>query len=162
MQLWITLFGAYRKFSEIIHPVQLWISFFSCQEQSVWQGFPGIQASNFPFPSLPVAFSNSRSLPVKRECDFLISLPVPGRQKAFPAHPCSNADALYLSSAGTKRWKPGCDHNFTISFHWYILHCSNTSTYNNLSANLSQKKKQGCFMSWILDIDMESIIDGKG
>ena len=37
--------------------------------------------------SLPVAFSNSRSLPVKRECDFQFPFPFPGDQKAFPAHP---------------------------------------------------------------------------
>ena len=51
---------------------------------------PGIlQASNFPFPSLPVAFSNSRSLPVKGECDFQFPFPFPGAKKPFPLTPAS-------------------------------------------------------------------------
>ena len=49
--------------------------------------FPGLRASNFPFPSLPVAFSNSRSLPVKRECDFQFPFPFPGVKKPFPLTP---------------------------------------------------------------------------
>ena len=50
-------------------------------------GFPGLQASNFPFPSLPVAFFNSRSLPVKRECYFQFPFPFPGAKKPFPLTP---------------------------------------------------------------------------
>ena len=49
------------------------------------QEFPEIQASNFP--SLPVAFSNSRSLPKKRECDFKFPFPFPGPKKPFPLTP---------------------------------------------------------------------------
>ena len=43
------------------------------------------QASNFP--SLPVAFSNSRSLPVKRECDFQFPFPFSGAKKPFALTP---------------------------------------------------------------------------
>ena len=43
--------------------------------------FPGLQASNFP--SLTVAFSNSRSLPVRREGDFQFPFPFPGAKKPF-------------------------------------------------------------------------------
>ena len=39
--------------------------------------------------SLPVAFSNSRSLPVKRECDFQFLFPFPGAKKPFPLTPAS-------------------------------------------------------------------------
>ena len=35
--------------------------------------------------SLPIALSNSRSLPVKRECDF--QFPFPGAKKPFPLTP---------------------------------------------------------------------------
>ena len=37
--------------------------------------------------SLPVAFSNSRSLPVKREWDFQFPFPFPGAKKPFPLTP---------------------------------------------------------------------------
>ena len=37
--------------------------------------------------SLPVAFSNSRSLPVKREWDFQFPFPFPGAKKPFPRTP---------------------------------------------------------------------------
>ena len=37
--------------------------------------------------SLPVAFSNSRSLPVKLECDFQFPFPFPGAKKPFPLTP---------------------------------------------------------------------------
>ena len=51
----------------------------------IW--FPGLRASNFPFPSLPVAFSNSHSLPVKRVWDFQFPFPFPGSKKTFPLTP---------------------------------------------------------------------------
>ena len=46
---------------------------------------PGLRAPDFP--SLPVAFSNSRSLPVKWECDFQFPFPFPGAKKPFPLTP---------------------------------------------------------------------------
>ena len=48
-------------------------------------GFPGLQASNFP--SLPVAICEFPFPSRKTGMWFSISLPVPGSQKAFPAHP---------------------------------------------------------------------------
>ena len=33
---------------------------------------------------VPVAFSNSRSLPIKRECDFQFPFPFPEAKKPFP------------------------------------------------------------------------------
>ena len=52
----------------------------------IWfPGLPGLRASNFP--SLPVAFSNSRSLPVKRECDCQFPFPFPGAKKPFQLTP---------------------------------------------------------------------------
>ena len=44
--------------------------------------------------SLPVAFSNSRSLPVKRECDFQFPFPFPGAKKPFPLTPALMLDGV--------------------------------------------------------------------
>ena len=45
----------------------------------------GFRASNFP--SLAVAFSNYRSLPVKRQCDFQFPFPFSGAKTPFPLTP---------------------------------------------------------------------------
>ena len=48
---------------------------------------PGISRDYEPKISVPVAFSNSRSLPVKRECDFQFPFPFPGAKKPSPLTP---------------------------------------------------------------------------
>ena len=50
-------------------------------------GIPGITSLKFPFPSLPVAICEFPFPSRKTGMWFSISLPVPGSQKAFPAHP---------------------------------------------------------------------------
>ena len=52
-------------------------------------GIPGITSLKFPFPSLPVAICEFPFPSRKTGMWFSISLPVPGSQKAFPAHPCN-------------------------------------------------------------------------
>ena len=46
--------------------------------------------------SLPVVFSNSRSLPVKRECDFQFPFPFPGVKKPFPLTPDVDQHQFYF------------------------------------------------------------------
>ena len=75
---------------------------------------PGISRDSRDYKpqiSLPVAFSNSRSLPVKRECD--LQFPVPGSQKFFPAHPC-NVDAFFLAN----KWLTTCVKPPTPPIGW--------------------------------------------
>ena len=60
-----------------------------------------VEFCNFlSLPSLPVALSNSRSLPVKQECDFQFPFPFPGGKKPFPLTPGPNVglNNLYGSS----------------------------------------------------------------
>ena len=64
-------------------------------------GIPGITRLK---SSLPVAFSNSRSLPVKRECDFQFPFPFPGAQKPFPLTPDQDPQ-LYIMGHNTDTHK---------------------------------------------------------
>ena len=77
---------------------------------------PGITSLKFPFP--PVAFINSCSLPVKRECDFSISLPVSGSQKALPAHPLQ---ILSIQEINISSFPP----------RFNLIRCDQAFTYNN-------------------------------
>ena len=53
----------------------------------------------FIFPFLPVAFSNSHSLPIKREWDFQFPFPFPGAKKPFPLTPGTD-----MGSAMGRSW----------------------------------------------------------
>ena len=60
-------------------------------------GIPGITSLKFPFPSLPVAICEFPFPSRKTGMWFSISLPVPGSQKAFPAHPCHHPIVLNIT-----------------------------------------------------------------
>ena len=59
-------------------------------------GIPGITSLKFPFPSLPVAICEFPFPSRKTGMWFSISLPVPGSQKAFPAHPCKTSNLIFI------------------------------------------------------------------
>ena len=91
--------------------------------------FPGIPASNFP--SLPVGnFFNSRSHPVKQECDF--HFPFPG---ALPAYPCT----VLMSSFIPGEWRIMLHLNINLNSkhlgsprHWGICAAIFSSCTENL------------------------------
>ena len=63
--------------------------------------------------SLPVAFSNSRSLPVKRECDFQFPFPFPGAKKPVPwTHEGSNPYIGQVPSC----WNDNSDKTFFLGW----------------------------------------------
>ena len=59
-------------------------------------GIPGITSLKFPipFPSRGIFYFPIPSR--KTEMGFSISLPVPGSQKAFPAHPCKTCNLIFI------------------------------------------------------------------
>ena len=86
---------------------------------------PGISQDKEPqiSHSLPVAFSDSCSLPVKRECDFQFPFPFPGAKKPFPLTP-GPEDLSKL-----RHWP----------FHMMVLH---KSTYDTVSDVVESKVHQ--------------------